>query len=71
MGIRGIATRTNLVYAHEHRDWKAFAESAIVIMRRARRFYAEIPFELGLEDDLFALDATAIELSLALCTWAS
>jgi hypothetical protein len=39
-------------------------------MRRARRLYGETPFELGLEADLFALDATVIELSLALCPWA-
>jgi IS4 transposase len=39
-------------------------------MRRARRLYADSPFELGLEADLFALDATLIELSLALFPWA-
>lgn len=70
MGIRGRVTRTNLAYANEHRDWRVFAEIAAVLMRRARRLYAESPFELGLEADLFALDATVIELSLALCPWA-
>jgi len=70
MGLRGRATRTNLAYANEHRDWRVFAEVAAVLMRRARRLYAETPFELELEADLFALDATLIELSLALCPWA-
>jgi len=70
MGIRGRVTRTNLAYANEHRDWRVFAEVAAVLMRRARRLYAETPFELGLETDLFALDATVIELSLALFPWA-
>lgn len=70
MGIRGRVTRTNLAYANEHRDWRVFAEIAAVLMRRARRLYADSPFELGLEADLFALDATLIELSLALCPWA-
>ena len=70
MGIRGHVTRTNLAYANEHRDWQVFAEIAMVLMRRARRLYGETPFELGLEADLFALDATVIELSLALCPWA-
>ena len=70
MGIRGRVTRTNLAYANEHRDWRVFAEIAAVLMRRARRLYAESPFELGLEADLFALDATVIELSMALCPWA-
>lgn len=70
MGFRGRVTRTNLAYANEHRDWRVFADVAAVLMRRARRLYAETPFELGLEADLFALDATLIELSLALCPWA-
>jgi hypothetical protein len=70
MGIRGRVTRTNLAYANEHRDWRVFAEIAAVLMRRSRRLYADTPFELGLEADLFALDATVIELSLALCPWA-
>ena len=70
MGIRGRVTRTNLAYANEHRDWQVFAEVAGVLMRRARRLYADTPFELGLEADLFALDATVIDLSLALCPWA-
>lgn len=70
MGIRGNVTRTNLAYANEHRAWQVFADIATVLMRRARRMYADSPFELGLEADLFALDATVIELSLALCPWA-
>jgi hypothetical protein len=70
MGIRGRVTRTNLAYANEHRDWQVFAAVAGVLMRRARRLYADTPFELGLEADLFALDATVIDLSLALCPWA-
>jgi IS4 transposase len=70
MGIRGRVTRTNLAYANEHRDWRVFAEVAAVLMRRARRLYADMPFELGLEADLFALDATVIDLSLALFPWA-
>lgn len=70
LGIRGRVTRTNLAYANEHRDWRVFAEVAAVLMRRARRLCADTPFELGLEADLFALDATLIELSLALFPWA-
>ena len=70
MGIRGRVTRTNLAYANEHRDWRVFADVAAVLMRRAQRLYANVPPELGLDADLFALDATVIELSLALCPWA-
>lgn len=70
MGIRGRVTRTNLAYANDHRDWRVFSEIAAVLMRRAQRLNADTPPELGLEADLFALDATVIELSLALFPWA-
>ena len=70
MGIRGRVTRTNLAYANDHRDWQVFAEVAGTLMRRAQRLYGETPPPLALEADLFALDATVIELSLALFPWA-
>ena len=70
MGIRGRVTRTNLAYANDHRDWRVFAAITSILMRRAQRLYADTPPELGLEADLFALDATVIELSLALFPWA-
>jgi hypothetical protein len=69
-GIRGTVKRCNLAYANEHRDWRLFAEVAGVLMRRARRLYADDPTPLDLDADLFALDATLIELSLALFPWA-
>jgi hypothetical protein len=69
-GSRGEVKRCNLAYANEHRDWQLFADVAAVLMRRARRLYQDRPAELGLEGDLFALDATLIELNLALFPWA-
>ena len=70
MGIRGRVTRTNLAYANDNRDWRVFAEMTAVLMRRAQRLYSDTPPALGLEADLFALDATVIDLSLALFPWA-
>jgi hypothetical protein len=69
-GIRGRMKRCNLAYANEWRDERLFAEVAAVLMRRAQRVYAGEPPELGLDGDLFAIDATLIELSLALFPWA-
>jgi hypothetical protein len=70
MGFRGRVTRTNLAYANDHRDWRIFAEIGAVLMRRAQRLYSDVEPPLGLEADLFALDATVIELSMALFPWA-
>lgn len=69
-GIRGEVKRCNLAYANEHRDQQVFAEVAAVLMRRARRLYADQPAELELDGDLFALDASVIDLSMALFPWA-
>jgi hypothetical protein len=69
-GVRGKVKRCNLAYANTRRDWHAFAEVAAVLMRRAQRLYADQPSEPDLPFALFALDATLIELSLALFPWA-
>jgi hypothetical protein len=64
-GIRGTVKRCNLAYANEHRSPTLFAEIAMVLMRRAKRLYAHTPAELKLDGELFAIDATLNELSLA------
>ena len=69
-GIRGKVKRCNLAYANAQRDWRVFAEVAAVLMRRAQRMYADEPPDPDLPLGLFALDATLIELSLALFPWA-
>jgi len=71
MGIRGNVTRTNLAYANEHRDWRVYADLAQVLIRRARQLYAAESTGLDLEEMVYALDATTIDLCLALFPWAS
>ncbi len=69
-GIRGDVKRCNLAYANEHRDARLFADVTTVLMRRAQRLCADKPDALSLDGDLFAIDATLIDLSLALFPWA-
>lgn len=69
-GIRGTVKRCNLAYANERRSAALFAEITMVLMRRARLLYANTPTELDLDGELFAIDATLIELSLAIFPWA-
>lgn len=69
-GIGGTVKRCNLAYANEHRPAALFAEITMVLMRRAKRLYAQTPAELGLDGELFAIDASLIELSLAIFPWA-
>lgn len=70
MGLRGRVTRTNLAYANEHRDWRIFADLAQLLIRKAQRLYAHDPILGGLEESVYALDSTTIDLCLTLFPWA-
>lgn len=70
MGIRGTVCRTNLAYANEHRNWRVFADLAQVLIRKARRLYAADSHPLGLDEIVYALDSTTIDLCLSLFPWA-
>ena len=70
MGIRGTVTRTNLAYANEFRDWRVFAALAQVLIRKARRLYGPQDRELPIEEIVYALDSTTIDLCLSLFPWA-
>lgn len=69
-GIRGKVSRTNLAYANEHRSWQVFAAAGELLMRRARRLCRPITPENLVEQEVFAFDASLIDVSLALCPWA-
>jgi len=70
MGIRGEVTRTNLAYANEHRDWRVFADLAQTLIRMARRRYAADRSDLDLDEIVYAIDSTTIDLCLNLFPWA-
>ncbi len=69
-GIRAKVARNTLAHANETRSWKINADFAQVLIQRARTLYRHDPFLLQLEETLYALDATTIDLCLALFPWA-
>lgn len=71
MGIRGNVTRTNLAYANEHRDWRVYKELASLLTTRARRLYADDGQDIGIEEMVYALDSTTIDLCMNLFPWAT
>ena len=71
MGIRGKITRTNLAYANEFRDWRVYEALAQVLIRKARRLYAEDPNGMEIEEMVYAVDASTIDLCLSLFPWAT
>jgi hypothetical protein len=70
MGFRGKVARSTLADANESRDWRIFADFAHVLIDIARPLYAADPIGLELDQSLYALDSTTIDLCLALFPWA-
>jgi hypothetical protein len=70
MGFRSQLRRSTLADANGVRDWRIFADWAQSLIRRARKLYANEPFALELDQTVYALDATVIDLCLSLFPWA-
>ena len=70
LGIRGEVSRSTLARANERRDWRVYADLAQVLIAVARPLYADEPFGVELDDTVYALDSTTIDVCLSLCPWA-
>ena len=70
LGIRGQVSRNTLAHANSVRDWRIYADFAQVLITRARVLYANDSFGIELAQTVYALDATTIDLCLALFPWA-
>jgi hypothetical protein len=70
MGCRSSVARSTLADANESRDWRIYADFAQTLMATARRLYARDPTGVDLEQSLYALDSTTIDLCLKLFPWA-
>ncbi len=70
MGIRGNVSRATLADANEKRDWRIHADFAQALIRIARPLYGEDSFGVDLDETVYALDATTIDLCLTLFPWA-
>lgn len=71
MGIRGHVSRSALADANERRDWRIHFEFAQSLIDIARRLYATEPLAVDLEETVYALDSTTIDLCLSMFPWAS
>jgi len=62
--------RNTLANANAVRDWRICADFAQSLIGVARRLYAEEPFGVELNDTVYALDTTTIDLCLSVFPWA-
>ena len=70
IGIRGKVSRSTLADANNMRDWRIYADFAQVLMHTARDLYLDDDFGVELDNTVYALDSTTIELCLSLFPWA-
>jgi len=70
MGFRSTVARSTLADANESRDWRIYADFAQVLIGIARPLYAQDPIGVELNEGLYALDSTTIDLCLSLFPWA-
>ena len=70
MGFRSTVKRSTLADANEGRDWRIWADLAALLIRRARKLYCNDSFGVDLDNTVYALDATTIDLCLSLFPWA-
>jgi uncharacterized protein DUF4372/DDE family transposase len=70
MGIRGKVSRSTLAHANENRDWRIYADFAQILIHEARQLYANEDFGLDLEETVYALDSSTIDLCLSVFPWA-
>jgi hypothetical protein len=70
LGLRGEVSRSTLARANERRDWRVYADLAQLLIAIARPLYAGDPFGVELDNTVYALDSTTIDVCLSLCPWA-
>ena len=70
MGFRGNIARSNLADANEAHDWRIFADFAQVLIHTARPTYSSESLGFDLDNTVYALDSTTIDLCLSVFPWA-
>jgi hypothetical protein len=69
-GFRGRISRSTLADAARAHDWRIYADFAHTLIQQARQLYAGQPLAVELDQTVYALDATTIDLCLSLFPWA-
>jgi hypothetical protein len=69
-GIQSKVSRSTLADANENRDWRIYSDFAQVLIAHARKLYAGDDFGLELDDTVYALDSSTIDLCRSVFPWA-
>jgi len=70
VGIQSKVAKSTLADANENRDWRIYCDFAQVLIGQARKLYADDDFGLQLDETVYALDASTIDLCRSVFPWA-
>jgi len=70
IGFRGKVSRSTLADANGKRSFLIYQDFGMHLIERARRLYRDDAFALELDQAVFALDSTTIDLCLSVFPWA-
>ena len=70
LGFHGPISHSTLADANHSRDWRIYADLAQLLIKRARVLYQNEPLAVDLDETVYALDSTTIDLCLNLFPWA-
>lgn len=71
LGIGEAVSKTTLSRANENRDWRIYADLCMKLIHEAQQLYSDdsgLDFEL--KNNVFAIDATTINMCLSAFFWA-
>lgn len=71
LGMGTGVSKSNLAYANENRNWRIFSEFAYLLIDEARKTCTDaVDFALDIPGNVYAVDATTIDLCLNIFWWA-
>ena len=72
LGIGEVVSKTTLARANESRSYLIYQDLAMLLIKEAKRLYiGDSDLEVNLSNNVFAIDATTIDLCLSTFHWAT
>jgi hypothetical protein len=70
IGVRSKISKSNLIHANNHRNWKIFYDFAQILIKETTTLYQNDKLDLKIDACIYALDSTTIDLCMSLFPWA-
>lgn len=70
IGIQSKVSRSTLADANEKRDWRIYSDFAYILINKAKELYKDEKLFNELDETIYALDSTTIDLCMSLFPWA-